>query len=171
MYDQLSTTVNNPFVLALPIPMHSTSTRVNVSCSNHTDPLVSGASLLPRSCRLDSRPITIRASHRFLFAYTPSSKALSPFMNDRLLPSFNDQLDPFEFISSSHVTYGLPVMSTNFGIAPVLLWLWLTQTVSYQSLNSHVYSYHTILSCSFTLLCIFYYFFASAILPLLCTRI
>lgn len=103
-----------------PLPLDS-----SISCGgNHSGLVVGAAFPLPCSCRLDSKLIIIRSSHRFLFVYTPTSLRLSPvsldlpvsnIMNITMLPSYNDNLpDPFDFIPSSHVTFGFPVLPNFF---------------------------------------------------------
>lgn len=110
--------------------LYFSDTQLSISCNNtHTNLVVSGLRLR----RLDSRLVTLRSSRRFFFSYTPSSlpptlldlpvKNISLPITDvvRLLPSFSDQLNPFDFIPSSHVIYDFPVLSTIFGTSIVAL--------------------------------------------------
>ncbi|ROT72162.1 hypothetical protein C7M84_009467 [Penaeus vannamei] len=69
LFNQLNST--NPFLLTLPdlhLLYFFSATHVSISCgSNHADREVSAAFLLPRSCQLSARLISLRSSHSFPF--------------------------------------------------------------------------------------------------------
>ncbi|ROT67415.1 hypothetical protein C7M84_014496 [Penaeus vannamei] len=132
LFNQLNST--NPFLLTLPdlhLLYFFSATHVSISCgSNHADREVSAAFLLPRSCQLSARLISLRSSHSFHFAYSPTTPTLPPMSLDlpvtnvslplanvRKLPSYRDDTpDILTFAHSPHVTFGFPVFSTVIGL-------------------------------------------------------
>ncbi|ROT72160.1 hypothetical protein C7M84_009465 [Penaeus vannamei] len=132
LFNQLNST--NPFLLTLPdlhLLYFFSATHVSISCgSNHADREVSAAFLLPRSCQLSARLISLRSSHSFHFAYSPTTPTLPPMSLDlpvtnvslplanvRKLPSYRDNTpDILTFAHSPHVTFGFPVFSTVIGL-------------------------------------------------------
>lgn len=132
MFNQFN--ITNPFLLTLPdlhLLYFLSIAHVSISCGgDHTDREVVGALILPRSCRISSRLISLRSSLSFHFTYKPATtlspisidlsvtNVSLPISNVRLLPSYTmDTADLLPFSSSPHVTFGFPVLSTAIGLA------------------------------------------------------
>lgn len=133
LFNQLNAT--SPFLLILP-DLHFlyffSATHVSISCGgSHADREVSAAFLLPRSCQLSSKLISLRSSHSFHFAYSPATPTLPPMSLDlpvantslplasvRMLPSYRDDVPgSLAFGHSPHVTFGFHVLSTAISLA------------------------------------------------------
>ncbi|ROT76721.1 pol polyprotein [Penaeus vannamei] len=133
LFNQLNST--SPFLLTLPdlhLLYFFSATHVSINCgSNHADREISATFLLPRSCQLSARLISLRSSHSFHFAYSPVTPTLPPMSLDlpvtnvslplatvRMLPSYRDDVpDLLTFDRSPHVTIGFPVLSTVISLA------------------------------------------------------
>ncbi|XP_042860178.1 uncharacterized protein LOC122246003 [Penaeus japonicus] len=154
MYDQISTD-SDPFILTLPdanILYFFSSTQISLICNNtHRDMKVADAFFLPQFCQLNSERLTIRPSRRFLFDYLPQSPSLDPVslsfptvnvsipdVNIRMLPNFTDQPDSFDFMSSHHVTFGFPVLTTLVGILLVFAAFCVYRKLVIRNLNRKV---------------------------------